>query len=355
MAAQAVQLGLKAAVCAPSFSQDCSAIDLQLPFPVHRYDDVRGKRAGVRARRLAIEQCIERWNPRAILAMDWRIAFSALLSRRHPPVDLLNAGTELSEMPYSSLNRFLYRWICNRVRRMLTISHWATEEAYRYISRKRKMELVWVGADEDFYVPGDRESARRALGLAGSGILLTVARLDARKGHKGVIRALAHLVPDYPDIRYVMVGTGAEDHIRMLRETARSLGVEKNVVFAGFTPREKLPMYYQASDVFVLNAVADKQTGKEGFGIVYLDAACCQIPCIATRSGGAAEAVEDGVTGIVCEPDDDLDLARAVKRLLDSPETAARFGAAGRERVLRRFTWRKCAERVLLGKTATVG
>jgi glycosyltransferase involved in cell wall biosynthesis len=88
---------------------------------------------------------------------------------------------------------------------------------------------------------------------------------------------------------------------------------------------------------------------------VYLDAACCQIPCIATRSGGAAEAVEDGVTGIVCEPDDDLDLARAVKRLLDSPETAARFGAAGRERVLRHFTWRKCAERVLLGKTATVG
>ena len=79
---------------------------------------------------------------------------------------------------------------------------------------------------------------------------------------------------------------------------------------------------------------------QEGFGIVFLEAAACGVPQVAGHSGGAAEAVADGETGFVIgEADDPREVATAIERLLDDPDLRARMGAAGRERVVREFSY----------------
>lgn len=86
---------------------------------------------------------------------------------------------------------------------------------------------------------------------------------------------------------------------------------------------------------------------QEGFGIVFLEAAACGVPQIAGDSGGAAEAVDHGVTGLVVRhPDDPREVAAAIEALLDDPAQARRMGAAGRERAVREFSYDVLAHRL---------
>jgi glycosyltransferase involved in cell wall biosynthesis len=114
---------------------------------------------------------------------------------------------------------------------------------------------------------------------------------------------------------------------------------------------ERLPDLYRSADIFLLLArESAADGGAEGFGIVCLEAAACGIPVVAGRSGGLPDAVEDGVTGILVDPNDSAAAAEAIVALLKNPERARRMGEAGRKRVLDRFT----RERVLGGGTARV-
>ena len=84
----------------------------------------------------------------------------------------------------------------------------------------------------------------------------------------------------------------------------------------------------------------------EGFGIVFLEAAAAGRPTIGGSSGGVSEAVEDGVTGLLVSGTDAEELARAIHRLATSPELRHKMGTAGRERVLKGFTWERAALQV---------
>jgi phosphatidylinositol alpha-1,6-mannosyltransferase len=169
--------------------------------------------------------------------------------------------------------------------------------------------------------------------------LLTVSRLHERyKGHDTVIRALPLVLARHPGTRYVIVGDGP---LRAyLARLAQSLGVEQAVRFRGEEPDDLLPSLYRACDVFVqLSREALVGGGAEGFGIACLEAAACGKPVVAGRSGGLPDAVQDGTTGVLVDPDDVADAADAIVALLDDAERARRLGEAGRARVLERFTW----------------
>jgi len=173
--------------------------------------------------------------------------------------------------------------------------------------------------------------------------LLTVARLSAQERYKGcdaVIGALPDVIAGAGPVRYVIVGEG-DDRPR-LEALARQRGVADRVVFAGRVQRDGLAAWYRACDVFVMPSVATRRpdgwTG-EGFGIVYLEAAAFRRPVIAGAGGGAPEAVEDAVTGLVVDGADGRAVAAAITRLVRDPAARARMGSAGRQRVLDQFTF----------------
>jgi phosphatidylinositol alpha-1,6-mannosyltransferase len=120
-------------------------------------------------------------------------------------------------------------------------------------------------------------------------------------------------------------------------------------------PNEQLPALYGCADVFTM-ACRSRWGGleQEGFGIVFVEAAACGVPQVAGDSGGAAEAVDDGVTGLVVRrPGDPHEVAAAFEALLADPARRAEMGVASRERAVAEFSYDVLAER--LGKALEVG
>ena len=87
----------------------------------------------------------------------------------------------------------------------------------------------------------------------------------------------------------------------------------------------------------------------EGFGIVFLEAGTLSKPVVGGRAGGIPDAVEDGVSGLLVDPEDPGEIAEAITRILTDPELAARLGGQGRTRVEERFTWDAVIERIIAG------
>ncbi len=169
-----------------------------------------------------------------------------------------------------------------------------------------------------------------------------MARLVPRKGHDVVLRALPRVLASVPDARYVIAGDGP-DRSR-LESLARDLGVAHAVHFAGRVD-DVLP-YFQACDVYVMMSRSEDEGEVEGFGIAFTEASACGKPVIAGRSGGTAEAVLDGVTGVLVDPHDVEALANTIVNLLTNRAEAARLGAGGREFVERELNIATARERV---------
>jgi len=173
---------------------------------------------------------------------------------------------------------------------------------------------------------------RDEIGAGSKFVVLFVSRLVKRKGAEVALNACSA----FPDVIFVVVGDGPER--KSLGRLARVLDVEDRVVFAGAVDDDELPSFYAAADAFCMPCTNRfRGLDTEGFGIVYLEAQASGLPCIAGRCGGSAEAVEDGVTGIVLNEPTPKSVAGEIKRLLRDPALCARLGAAGRQRVERRF------------------
>jgi phosphatidylinositol alpha-1,6-mannosyltransferase len=147
-----------------------------------------------------------------------------------------------------------------------------------------------------------------------------------------------------PDLVVAIAGSGRDE--ARLRRIAGEVGA--SVLFLGRVPEDDLPSLYGCADVFAM-LCRNRWGGleQEGFGIVFLEAAACGIPQVAGASGGAAEAVLEGETGLVVDPPEDVDAAaRALESLLADDGLRARLGAASRRRAEAEFTYDGLAARL---------
>ena len=199
-----------------------------------------------------------------------------------------------------------------------------------------------LGTNPDSFHPSKNSGELRArLGLADVPVMLTVARLVPHKGQDTVIRALAALRADAPDLRYVIVG-GGDDEAR-LRTLASSLGVADRVYFAGQLADRGLADAYATANLYIGLSRLDRGINVEGFGISFVEASASAIPVVAGDSGGVRSAVRDGETGFVIPPEDVDAAAHAVLRLLRTPSLALGMGAAGRTAVESHYNWNRVA------------
>ena len=244
------------------------------------------------------------------------------------------------------LGRGLQGWLMRRALeecdRVVANSDATSAEFRTFGVPEARIVRVYPGVDPHRFRPGpkDPEGVRR-YGLEGKRVLLTVARLDQRKGHDVVIRALGRLRETHPDLVYLIAGMGREE--ARLRSLAESLQVKDRVRFAGFVPESDLPSVYNLCEVFVMpNRVTEGtrlEGDVEGFGISFVEAGACGKPVVAGRSGGAGEAVLEGTTGLLVDPRSESEVAEAIGRLLENPQEARRLGEAGRCRAESMFDW----------------
>jgi phosphatidylinositol alpha-1,6-mannosyltransferase len=200
-----------------------------------------------------------------------------------------------------------------------------------------RVRLLHPGVDTRRFTPADRNPAvRTALDWGDRPVVLTVGRLQKRKGQDQMILALRAVRASVPDVLYAIVGEG-EERASLEALVARE-GLERHVQFLGEPDDEKLVQCYQQCDLF---ALPNRQVGRdiEGFGMVLLEAQACGKPVVAGDSGGTAETMRIPETGrIVCcdRPDE---LAALVAELLADPDRRARMGEEGRRWVTDQFDW----------------
>jgi phosphatidylinositol alpha-1,6-mannosyltransferase len=205
-----------------------------------------------------------------------------------------------------------------------------------------RVSVTRFGTDPERFRPLDAAPLRARLELGARPILLTIARLVPRKGIDTVLGVLARVREGVPDVVYVIAGEGPDRE--RLEELARRAGVADAVRFAGAIPNDELSLWHSLGDVFVMPSRSEPPD-VEGFGIVFLEAAACERPVVALRAGGVPDAVADGVSGLLVEPNDETGLARALTDLLLDPARRADLGRRARERVLSDFTWDRVADR----------
>jgi D-inositol-3-phosphate glycosyltransferase len=184
-----------------------------------------------------------------------------------------------------------------------------------------RVRTIPCGVDIDLFSPGDATAARARLGLGAEWVLLFVGRPAPIKGLESLLNALARLKADgyaRADVRLVIVGgdhdEGRDDERSRLRARADALGVGDWVDFKGPQLQAALPEYYRAADLCLV------PSHHESFGMAALEAMACGAAVVASRVGGLATTIQDGVTGVLVPPRDDVALAAAIASLLaDEP------------------------------------
>jgi phosphatidylinositol alpha-1,6-mannosyltransferase len=208
-----------------------------------------------------------------------------------------------------------------------------------------RIRVLHPGVDTDRFVPAPRDPERRGcLGWGDRPVVLTVSRLQKRKGHDTVIRALAEARRTVPDVLYAIVGDGEERG--SLEWLVADLGLGAHVRFHGELSDAAMLGCYQQCDLFVL---ANRQVGQdiEGFGMVLLEAQACGKPVVAGASGGTAETMRAPDTGLVIPCDDPGPLAALLVELLPDRERLARMGDAGRRWAVEHFDWAALSRQAL--------
>jgi phosphatidylinositol alpha-1,6-mannosyltransferase len=167
-------------------------------------------------------------------------------------------------------------------------------------------------------------------------ILLTVGRLVPRKGCDLVLRSVADLAAEYPGLRYIIAGDGPER--ARLEGLARELGIADRIRMLGDVDDLTKWAAYDLCDVFVSPTRMSHSADWEGFGIVFLEAALSRRPAIGGRTGGTADAIVDGLTGVLVDPDQRGELSGAIRRLLSDDGLRARLGRTAEQLARTRFT-----------------
>ena len=327
----------RAAVLAPRW-RGCREFDDEQGFPVYRYGGTYLAPVSDAAKRV---RSLVRETGAELVLFGHALPLGALgpgLAEEGVPYATLTHGAEAWMARVPGIHRLLRRAL-SRAEVVFAVSRYTERFVRLALAPEARTALLPPGVDIDRFHPSvDGSVVRKGLGIEDRPLVVSVSRLVARKGQDVLIRAWPRIQSRVPGATLLVVGRGP--HEARLRRMAAGLGVAESVRFVGQVGEEALPAHFAAGDLFAM-PTRTRRAGLEveGFGIVYLEAAAAGKAVVAGDSGGAAEAVVDGQTGIVAAGHDTAAVAEAVVGLLLDEVRAARMAVAGRRRAVAEFSW----------------
>jgi glycosyltransferase involved in cell wall biosynthesis len=235
--------------------------------------------------------------------------------------------------PDSRFYRFVASHWNSVVDSYLVISDSVRSRTARLGINPEKLRLLYNGIDLEEFPFVAKRSARFCdrYGWGRDTIIVGMTgQMNEKKGHKDLLVAAQTICDQNPHVRFVIGGKKHGPYFEELIEFVHSANLSDRVIFSGWEPRVR--DFFQAIDVLALPS-----RHEEGFGLVIAEAMATGRPVVVTRSGGAAEVVEDGVMGLVIDRACPSELADALQTLISSAELRSAMGQAGRRRVENRF------------------
>lgn len=223
---------------------------------------------------------------------------------------------------------------------VISAGEYALQEARRCAGQELSAVVVPPGVDIDRFAPFSaqrRLKARAKFGINETDIVIaTVNRLVPRKGMDLLVSAVTEAARTVPQLRVFIGGSGREAG-RLERQIAQlSAPVE---LLGRIDDGDVVDLYGAADLMAMLCTTRWAGLEQEGFGIVFLEAAAAGLPQIAGKSGGAAEAVVHGETGLVVDANCQTDVVEAIINMATDPQLRTRFGLAARERAVEHFSY----------------
>jgi phosphatidylinositol alpha-1,6-mannosyltransferase len=221
-------------------------------------------------------------------------------------------GNELiyHENGAGKIRKLLFQQGLKTISKYVVPSEWTKEKLRELGVDEDKIEVIHPGID--FQRFNDFQLEERKYSSEDKFTLLTVGRLDERKGHKLVLEA----IKDIEDVEYLIAGSGEMEE--EIKQKIQQLELEEKVEMLGYVPEEDLVQLYHESDLFIMTSKQTKNS-VEGFGIVYLEANATGTPVIAADIGGTPSAVKNGETGLLTDPNPE-EIQEKIQQVRESPE-----------------------------------
>ena len=314
----------------------CGAIqDIPPGISVHLYPYIRRERVpdfGSRFRKLvervsfgfmSVRDVIKRGYDYIYVSKSFDIP-AALLASRYMKAKVIfgSGGTEFFPG---------YKYLVGKVDHFFACSGFNASQIEQYCGIRPR--VLPNGVNTELFMPVEppAELLRKLRLSAADSVIVSACRLVGWKGIQYAIGAVARLLKEGYDVRYMIIGDG--ENRRALEALAQDLGVRDNVLFLGNMKNSELPNYYSLAKIAVFPSI-----GVETFGISIAEAMSCGVPVISTKTGGIPEVVAEG-TGLLVPPGDESALSDAVKALIADSALRETMGRAGRRRIIENFSW----------------
>jgi phosphatidylinositol alpha-1,6-mannosyltransferase len=229
------------------------------------------------------------------------------------PIVMIMHGIEIWQPSPSRLANNLV----NKIDAVISVSELTKERFLKWAKLNNIQEFILPNTVKlDDYQPAPKNpQLLEHYQLQGKTVIITLGRLDHKERYKGfdqVLEVLPSLISEIPNLVYMIVGEGGDR--QRLEEKAKTLGVDKNVIFTGFVSELEKANYYRLADAFVMPSKG------EGFGIVFLEAMSCGVPVVGSKIDGSKEALRNGALGILVNPDDLEEVKMGIMEAIESPK-----------------------------------
>ena len=299
-------------------------------------------------RRLAkakyVEKICDSNNVKAIYADSWKSI--EYLKKYRKKVLVLAHGTEIPKQYWTimlDLMRFKKNRIINSykdVYKILANSSYTKDlmQASLKIETNR-IKIIHPGIDvyDDFITEEDKKNVADIIGKS-SPVITTLARVEERKGHIFVLKALSEIKQKFPKILYLIAGKGP--YLEKIKLVTKNMDLENNVKFLGWITEPEKSLILKQSDLFVMTPTTVGES-VEGFGMAYIDASFHGVASIGSDSGGVSDAILDNKTGIICESGNQKMIAEKILHLLENKKLRESMGANGKLRANENYAWDK--------------
>ena len=316
--------------------------DHKLKYKIKRFTGWKPLRRLAKARYL--ERICNSRNVEAIYADSWK---SIEYLRNHKEKILVLAhGTEIPKQ-YWSIMLDLLRFKKNRIKnsyqgvhKILANSSYTKDLMQASLKIEANLiKVIHPGIDvyDDFITEDDKKNVADIVGN-NSPVITTLARVEERKGHMFVLKALPEVKKKFPNVLYLIAGKGP--YLEKIQNITKEMNLENNVKFLGWITEPEKSLILKRSDLFVMTPTTVGES-VEGFGMAYIDASFHGVASIGSDNGGVSDAILNNKTGIICESGNQKMITEKILLLLENKKLRESMGVNGKSRANQNYAWDK--------------